>query len=546
MVEPENRLVHQLVNSGAEGDREEQRLKALVEFGLLQAQTIPVFEEATQTAAELLDAPICILGFIDRHRHAFKAAVGLSRLGLMNKIAQERQLPREESFCSNVVAQHQVVAIADTLLAADFAQKILVQRYGIRAYLGVPLIDTAGNCLGSIAIMEQSPRTFTPRDIQCLELIARWSMSEFERQWLVTSQQNVVHRQPDAQLILPPHTQPELPHNSLLDAVKSNFDSSFAVQTSTLQKQLPEHIVPETLRVKLELLDQIVQELRTPLTSVLGMATVLAREIYGPLMSKQKEYLEVIQKSGRYLLSLVNDISELGAINGNIEALNLTAVDIEMLCQQVSHTLEDAAKRREHQLRLFVERDQNRTWFLDKEKARQLLYHLIFNVIQSATTGSTIRIHVFQSVNKTKKIAISVSHPWLGEGLTEIDPCFCQLPASIAPKTASNEEWVLAAPFASQGSSVPEREIFLAAPNDRALEVNTINSDLVDSQDADENSSEDLRERGNLRLALSCHLAQLHGGEISIELIPDSGYRYSIALPDLEEVARKQKAKNNI
>ncbi len=542
MVEPENRLVSQLVNLPAEGEREEQRLKALVQFGLLQAQTIPVFEEATQTAAELLDAPICILGFIDRRRHVFKSAVGLSRLGLMNKIAQERQLPREESFCSYVVEQHQVLAIADTHLSADFAQKILVQRYGIRAYLGVPLIDTQGNCLGSIAIMEQSPRTFTTRDIQCLELIARWSMSEFERQWLVATQQNEANRQENARLLIPsPISQQELSTNSLLEPVKISADSSCTVQTAeALQKQvLAENIAPETLRVKLELLDQLIQELRTPLTSVLGMATVLAREIYGPLMNKQKEYLEVIQKSGRYLLSLVNEISELGAINGNIEALNLAAVDIEMLCQQVSHTLEDAAKRREHELRLFVERDQNRTWVLDKEKVRQLLYHLIFNVIQSATTGSTIRIHVFQSADKIKKIAISVSHPWLGEGLTEIDPCFCQLPTSIAAKTASNNDWMLA-PFANGQNSLPANgEILLAAPSDQVLELSMVNSDLVDRPNS-KDLSEGLRERGNLRLSLSCYLAQLHGGEISIELIPDSGYRYLIALPHLEEV------KNNI
>ena len=61
MVKPENRLVGRLVKSvSAMVDQEKQRLKALSELGLLEAQTIPVFEEATQTAAELLDAPICI------------------------------------------------------------------------------------------------------------------------------------------------------------------------------------------------------------------------------------------------------------------------------------------------------------------------------------------------------------------------------------------------------------------------------------------------------------------------------------------------------
>ena len=83
MIEPGNRLVGRLVNSESVAvEQEKQRLKALSELGLLQTQTIPVFEEATQTAAELLDAPICILGFVDRRRHLFKSAVGLSRAGI--------------------------------------------------------------------------------------------------------------------------------------------------------------------------------------------------------------------------------------------------------------------------------------------------------------------------------------------------------------------------------------------------------------------------------------------------------------------------------
>jgi len=72
------------------------------------------------------------------------------------------------------------------------------------------------------------------------------------------------------------------------------------------------------------------------------MAGVVSREIYGPLTAKQKEYLEIIQNSGRYLLSLVNEISELGALDGT-QSLNLISVDIEMLCQQAINILEEAA-----------------------------------------------------------------------------------------------------------------------------------------------------------------------------------------------------------
>jgi len=78
----------------------------------------------------------------------------------------------------------------------------------------------------------------------------------------------------------------------------------------------------------------------------LGMAGVVSREIYGPLTAKQKEYLEIIQNSGRYLLSLVNEISELGALDESTQSLNLISVDIEMLCQQAINILEEAIPAR--------------------------------------------------------------------------------------------------------------------------------------------------------------------------------------------------------
>ncbi len=534
MVKSGNRLVGRLVKSvSAMVDQEKQRLKALSELGLLEAQTIPVFEEATQTAAELLDAPICILGFVDRRRHLFKSAVGLSRLGLMNKIAQERQLSRAEAFCNIVVESHQVLAINDTLLSPDYASKMLVQQYGIRAYLGVPLIDAQGNCLGAISIMEQSPRTFTPKEIQSLEIIARWSMSEFERQWLLdrNSGSETLKKYPGNSSQACDQTLTK----SILDKVKAKADIT-QDSLATPEKQFcPEEVVTETLNVKLELLEQLIQELRTPLTSILGMATVLSREIYGPLMSKQKEYLEIIQKSGRYLLSLVNEISELGEITSKIEDLDLATVDIEMLCQQVTHSLEEGAKRKEQQIRLSVERDRPRSWVIDKEKVRQLLYHLLFSIIQSTSTGSNIRVHIFSSTD-SRKIAVSVSHPWLGDGLTDIEPLFTRLPALNKSQLLQGEEAEVDGDQ-SNTNLLPPSEDEVAVPNDAYSSID--NEDSIEAEviaQSNRKIFKQLYSLDELRLSLSCYLAQLHGGEISIELIPDSGYRYLLSLPNLEKL----------
>lgn len=506
----------------------QQRLKALSELGLLAAETIPVFEAATQTAADFLEVPICILGFIDENCHWFKSAVGLSRLGLMNQLVTTRSLPREESFCSYVVTSQQFLVINDTHNEQQlaFAKSVLVQRYGIRAYLGVPLMDFSGNCLGAIAIMDLQPRTFTLRDIKFLELMASWSMSEFERNRLLkTIDSNTGYSVPT----LPP-------------TVSSSKQVKLTATSPTITEPL------FAVQVKLELLALLTQELRTPLTSVLGMANVVGREIYGPLTSKQKEYIEIIQNSGQYLLSMVNEISELGTQDESAHELNLTSVDVEMLCQQAINSLSDAAKRREQQIRLSLEHGRSLTWILDKDKVRHLLYQLLFSTIQTSATASVIHLHVSHKSDNLN-LTVSVFHPWLGAGLTSIDPCF-ELPGfdvSNRPQANPNDnlysfttdpqldsEW-------SEISSLPglvvePLELGVSSSNLQTAKSEPNSPQLNNKNISTASNSQLYRSCESLRLLLSCHLAKLHGGQISVQGTAESGYRYVVSLPQLEAV----------
>lgn len=510
MIEPENKLFSLKDGWASPETREQQRLKVLSELGLRLSETIPVFEEATQTAAHFLEAPISILGFIDHERHWFKSAIGLSRLGLMNQLAQTRQLSRRESFCAQVVDNAQTLVINDTrkLVDTDFAASKLVQEYGIRAYLGVPLIDAAGNCLGSLAVMDLVPRNFTSRDAEFLQIIARWSMSEFERNRIL--QATPVEKSFSVSAVGWSNSEP--------------IKNEIKVTPIALPK---ESAVSPTNQLKLELLGQLTQELRTPLTSVLGMASVLGREIYGPLTSKQREYVDIIQHSGRYLLSLVNEISELGAINESTNVVNIAPVDIEMLCQQAISTLEEAANRREQDIRLSIEPGRNRILPLDKDKVRQILYHLIFSVIQLSATGSVVRIHISYK-DDSLNITVWVSHPWLGDGITEVDAYFRLNPMSLlAMAKQSLMSGNLGIYQESEGDSGN-----LPAFLDKSKEFGFASQDNPTYGSTSENGiSNNSVSRESLGLLLSCQLAELHGGQISIQGSPESGFRYVLTIP---------------
>ncbi len=516
-MNPENRLFFHH-NSLASSAREQQRLLALVDLGLLEAESVPVFEEATQTAALFLDIPVCIFGVIDQDRQWIKSAVGLSRLGLMNELAASRQMLRSESFCSKVIESHQVLAINDTSADPEFADSLLSQRYRIRAYLGVPLLDSVGNCLGTLAVMDLVPRNFTSREIQFLELTARWSMSEFERNRLVKAQQAIPLQ---GQSRLGP-VEDELGYE-----VNAASTSALAISLEQAARNVSQAEklalaqTPLNNPVKIQLLAQLTQELRTPLTSVMGMASVLNREIYGPLTSKQKEYLNIVYQSGQYLLSLVNEILELGSLDDRAETLNLASVDIEMLCQQAINTLEQAACRREQEIRLSIEPGP-RIWLLDKNKVRQILYHLVFGLIQASSAGSIVRIHVSRKQNRLN-IAIWVSHPWLGDSLPNTE--LYTYPSPTSAETSGSE------------TAYSGHQAWNSSVESNGLAISTTSSTLTTAEAPEPSEfTQEAGSRESLGVLLSRQLAEMHGGQISIQGAPEAGYRYVVSLPQMADM----------
>lgn len=495
MIDSDNRLFCRLDGETVSA-REQRRMLAIAEIGFLELTNVSIFDEATQTAAHFLNVPVCTLSVMDQQRQHFKSFVGLSRLGLMNDLATSRQFPRCESFCVHVVDSHQVLAIEDTFTHPAFANSLLTQQYGVRAYLGVPLLTSRGFCIGTLAVMDLKSHTFTEKDVEFLELTARWSMSEFERQQAVKSQVAV----------------PSTLNKS--DARKSCAKASAVNATpATVSLSIASQL-------KVELLSQLTQELYTPLTSVMGMASVLIREIYGPLTNKQKEYLDIIHHSGQYLLSLVKEILELSNLKDSSQ-LQLTSVDIEMLCQQAINTLEQAAHRREQQIHLSVEPGR-RIWLLDKDKVRQMLYHLVFSVIQASNAGSIIRIHVSHR-SSNLIIAVWVTHPWLGEGLpyAGVDAHSMALPIANQPS--------IELPASYSFASHEAKDVLLSQSDSKINAAKPVEQRSVDLKEALATPNK------NLGLLLSRQLVEMHNGQIAIQSVSESGYRYIISLPQKAE-----------
>ncbi|MDY7013938.1 MAG: GAF domain-containing protein, partial [Cyanobacteriota bacterium] len=261
--------------------REQRRLNALERWGLLDPEAVPAFDEATQTIARALEAPIGILGLLVKDKLWLKSSAGLSSIGLMNQLAASRSIPRNEAFSTYAIDSEQSLVIEDAATDPVFANSILFQHYGVRSYLGVPLIASDGQCLGALAVMDLEPRQFSDRDLDYVSLVARWCLSEFERDRFLSERRNG-NFQGSTSLM------------DRLSELPAIGQYQRAISTSPLpgDRSLPSadsDTVNATDALKVRLLTQLTEELRTPLTSVMGMARILGQEVYGTLSPKQKE-----------------------------------------------------------------------------------------------------------------------------------------------------------------------------------------------------------------------------------------------------------------
>ncbi|MDJ0599247.1 MAG: GAF domain-containing sensor histidine kinase [Crocosphaera sp.] len=469
--------------------REQKRVKTLKQLGLLDTETIPIFDEATQTAARFIDAPICLLGTMVQDQFCLKSAVGLSRLGLMNNLASTRRIPRQEAFSTYVVDSEQPLLIHDTLQDPTFAKSSLVQHYGIRAFLGTPLITAEGQCLGTLAVIDLIPRQFTPRDLEFLTITARWCLREFERNHLLKTKSpqedewlNLITSNPTA----------SESHESRISSTSASINT-----------------------IKLQLLRQLMEEFRTPLTSVIGMSSVLQGGLFGSLTAKQKEYLKIIHSSGQQMNSLVKEMLTLGISQNSHNELQLNAVNIEMLAQNTINSLAELVNQKRQTLRLSVEPGK-RIWLLDKEMISQGLYYLIMSILESGEAGGEIRIHVSRR-SKTLNMAVWVSHPWLGDGLPQVN----FHPSSSQKKLAQ---------LHTSLNSLEQNKAVISTVNDYVLRASSLEK-LIYAEERNQSKSQTSQEL--LGLLLSCHLIENHGGKIMVQGSPHSGYRYVLMLPKI-------------
>ncbi|WP_310413312.1 GAF domain-containing sensor histidine kinase, partial [Chamaesiphon sp. OTE_8_metabat_110] len=285
----------------------------------------------------------------------------------------------------------------------QLAQSALLRVHRIQATLGVPITTAAGDKLGTLSIFDFKPRQFSDREIDLLHLVSRLVASEFERKLLSQAQLNnwvgnLQYRAPigfDDPGVAAAYDERKVSTSNKIEPLRLNAIEP-AITAASAASAVPGQI-------QSQLLTHLAQELRTPLTSVLGMASVLQQEVYGALTSKQKDYLGIIHHSGQQLVTLVDEISQLGGLVGDTSRtensapqLALQSVNLELLCQLALQSLEPLAQKKQQHIKLALAANTSTTWMLDKDKVRQIVYYLSLSLIHASATACHISIEIAQ------------------------------------------------------------------------------------------------------------------------------------------------------
>lgn len=150
---------------------ESKRLSVLWQYDVLDTIPEEVFDDLTELAARICEAPIALISLVDENRQWFKSKVGLG----------VQETSRDVSFCAHAIRQEGLFIVPDALKDRRFAKNPLVTSDPkIRFYAGAPLITPDGYALGTLCVLDKVPRHLRDEQQQALRVLARHVMTQLE------------------------------------------------------------------------------------------------------------------------------------------------------------------------------------------------------------------------------------------------------------------------------------------------------------------------------------------------------------------------------
>ncbi|WP_342117900.1 ATP-binding protein [Pseudoduganella sp. OTU4001] len=166
-------------------------------------------------------------------------------------------------------------------------------------------------------------------------------------------------------------------HERTLQLEQANSELAMAMEEAKSANQ-----------AKSAFLSSMSHELRTPLNAILGFAQILTSEKLPSTLVQKREFANHILKSGRHLLTLINEILDLAKIESGAVALSLEPVALNEILQECESMVAPLAGNRG--IRLLFPDNCAAHVTADRTRLKQILLNLLSNAIKYNRDGGAV------------------------------------------------------------------------------------------------------------------------------------------------------------
>ena len=175
--------------------------------------------------------------------------------------------------------------------------------------------------------------------------------------------------------------------NSELIAQKRELSAQASELTQqNVELEMQKKQLDESNRLKTIFLSNMSHELRTPLNSVIALSGVLNRRLSGKLPEEEYGYLDVIERNGKQLLELINDILDLSRIEAGREEIEINRFNVRELINEVVELIDSQANQKNISLSCLLENDLTPIKS-DYVKCRHILQNIVANAVKFTEEG---------------------------------------------------------------------------------------------------------------------------------------------------------------
>jgi signal transduction histidine kinase len=192
----------------------------------------------------------------------------------------------------------------------------------------------------------------------------------------------------------------------MLPGLKAKLDA-LTRENTWLRKELA-----EASQHKSQFLANMSHELRTPLNAILGYTELILDRVYGETPARMRTVLQCIERNGRHLLGLINDVLDISKIETGQLLLALTDYSLEDVVQTVFSVVEPLAREKQLGLRIEIQ-GKLASGRGDERRLTQVLLNLVGNAIKFTDAGEVVI--TARRVNGSFEVSVRDTGPGIPE-----------------------------------------------------------------------------------------------------------------------------------